>query len=56
MYMYIHAHGRRPQDTTMSIQEDTTDLKPVKKRVGCTAATVATELLIRQYGVHMTHI
>ena len=32
MHMYIHAHGRRPRDTTMSMQqEDNTDLKVVTK-------------------------
>ena len=53
MYMYIHAYGRRPRDTTMSMQQqDDTDLKAVRKWVECSAAMaelLATELLIRQY-------
>ena len=39
MDMYIRTHGRRPRDTTMSMQQqDDTDLKAVRKWVGCTAA------------------
>ena len=59
MYMYIHAHGRRPCHTTLSMQQrENTDLKAVGKWVACTAAMaklLVHELLTRQYTHTHTH-